>query len=80
MGRDRAGGSDAIPFPNRSALRFEEGPPGLRALVFGTADAEGDAAALADGGIPAHRAGRGDIRIPAEVAGFEIVLRPDPIA
>ncbi len=66
----------AVPFPNDCRLRFEPGEPGLQALVFETADPEADRNALEAAGTPVEATGgSGEFRIPASVAGFEIVLR-----
>ncbi len=79
--RHQPGRPVRIPFPNRCALRFVQGEPGLRGLVFGSADPEGDRRALTASGVPNGAGSRhGDVRIPKEVVGFEVVLRSDPIA
>jgi hypothetical protein len=67
-----------VPFRNNCALRFEAGEPGLRTLVLESADLDADLAALQAAGTPvATEPGNrsGEVRIPAEVAGFEIRLR-----
>ena len=66
----------SVPFPNDCRLRFEPGEPGLQALVFESADPEADRRALEAAGAPVDAgADSGEFRIPASVAGFEIVLR-----
>ena len=72
------GGGAVVPFPNRCALRFEPGEPGLSTLVLDSPDPEADRRALAGAGLPVAEGARaGDLRIPAAAAGFEILLRPD---
>ena len=73
---ERANGDVTVPFPNGCRLRFTPGDPGLRALVLESADPEADLSALRDAGTPVEAGARGSaFRIPASVAGFEIVLR-----
>ena len=76
VGFENGGASVAVPFGNGCALRFRRGAPGLRALVLETTDPAGDLRALEAGGTPVAAGNRpGELRIPASVAGFEIVLR-----
>ena len=66
----------SVPFPNDCRLRFEPGEPGLQALVLESADPEADLRALEAAGTPVDAgADSGELRIPASVASFEIVLR-----
>ena len=76
MGFERDNGDVTVAFPNRCRLRFRRGEPGLHALVLESADPEADLRALRDAGTPVEAGARAaDVRIPASVAGFEIVLR-----
>ena len=73
----RNGSGVSVPFPNDCRLRFEPGEPGLQALVLETADPEADLRALEAAGTPVDAGGdSGELRIPASVAGFRIVLCP----
>lgn len=63
-----------VPFPNDCALRFRRGTPGLRSLVFESADPEADRRVLANR-VRLDRGGGTGVRIPPEVAGFEIRIR-----
>ena len=68
------GGEVTTTFPNDCLLRFRQGAAGLSALVFETADLEGDRRALRAAGTPFEEIRGEAVRIPAEVAGFEILL------
>lgn len=68
----------AVPFRNNCALRFEPGEPGLRTLVLKSTDLDADRRALQAAGTPVESRSEtrsGELRIPPEVAGFEIRLR-----
>ena len=70
------GGGVIVPFPNGCRLRFAPGPPGLRALVLETPDLAADRRALEAAGTPTEPATDADqLRVPASVTGFEILLR-----
>ena len=70
------GAGVTVPFPNHCLLRFQAGEPGLRALVLESADPEADLRTLEAARTPMDaETGSGELRVPASVAGFEIVLR-----
>ena len=69
-------GDVTVPFPNACRLRFRAERPGLQTLVLESADPKGDLEALKATGTPAEAGtAPGEVRIPAAVTGFEIVLR-----
>ena len=66
----------AVPFPNDCRLRFVAGRPGLHALVLESSDPAADARTLREQGTSVEQDENGGrLRIPASVAGFEIVIR-----
>ncbi len=69
-----AAGDVLVPFRNGCALRFRRGTPGLRTLVFESADPDADRRALA-GRVPLDEDDGTGIRIAAEVVGFGIEIR-----
>lgn len=76
VGCERANGEVTVLFPNGCRLRFRPGPPGLHTLVLESGDPEGDREALREAGTPLETGAQpGEVRIPAAVAGFEILLR-----
>ena len=78
VGFEMDGASARLPFGNGCVLRFQPGRPGLRSLVLETADLDADRAALDAAGTPVE-SGSGnhgeELRIPAGVTGFEVVVR-----
>ena len=72
------GATARVPFGNGCALRFQRDQPGLRSLVLETTDLDADRRALESAGTPVEAAptnGGRELRIPAGVAGFEVVVR-----
>ena len=79
-GNGNGGDGVEVAFRNDCRLRFASGKPGLRALVFESSDLVADLAALVAAGTPVQAGGGAsrpkELRIPASIAGFQIVLRP----
>lgn len=78
VGFEVDGASVRVPFGNDCVLRFQPGRPGLRSLVLETADLDADHAALQSAGTPVEAATTNHspaLRVPASVAGFEVVVR-----
>ncbi|MXZ60768.1 MAG: hypothetical protein F4228_01625 [Acidobacteria bacterium] len=78
VGFEMDGASARVPFGNGCVLRFQTGRPGLRSLVLETADVDADRGALEAAGTPVESGSTNhgqELRIPAGVAGFEVVVR-----
>ena len=78
VGFEMDGASARVPFGNGCVLRFQRDQPGLRSLVLETTDLDADRRALESAGTPVEAAsanGGPELRIPAGVAGFEVVVR-----
>lgn len=78
VGFEMDGAGARVGFRNNCVLRFRPGRPGLRSLVLETADLDADRRALEAAGTPfdaGPRAHGEGLRIPASVAGFEVVVR-----
>lgn len=78
VGFEMDGASARVGFRNNCVLRFQAGQPGLRSLMFETADLDADSRALEEAGTPFEAGSpalRRELRIAAGVAGFEVVVR-----
>ena len=78
VGFQMDGATALVPFGNDCALRFQPGRPGLRSLVLESTDPDADRRALEAAGTPVESASANhgtELRIPASVAGFEVVVR-----
>ena len=78
VGFEMDGAAARVGFRNNCVLRFQKGQPGLRSLVLETADLDADHRELEAARTPVQAAssvhGR-ELRVPAGVAGFEVVIR-----
>ena len=78
VGFEMDGATARVPFRNDCVLRFQPGEPGLRSLVLETTDLDADRRELEAAGTPIETgsASHGkEFRVPAGVAGFEVVVR-----
>ena len=78
VGFEMDGATARVPFRNDCVLRFQPDEPGLRSLVLETTDLDADRRELAAAGTPIETgsASHGkEFRVPAGVAGFEVVVR-----